>query len=267
MTAQPQALAYRVIRYTPHLIRDEWLNLGVLLIDPARARVRVRVIEEPEEYARVRRMHPAADEGVLRAFAADFEKQFAEHAADPLAFVGKLDETLSNLIQLSPQHGVMAEDFDAELERLYGVYVAAPRFAPRAADVNSRVGIRARIGEVFRLSGIWPRTERGVRVEEFTQKGDPFRLDFAFRRNGSRGFVHAIALGRDPAAAKVLAFTAERIRARLPNVEFAAVTEVEPRPDNERHQFVASLLAEQQVSLVGIRRLPEWANQLRAELH
>ena len=54
-TQQLQTLAYRLIRYTPSLIRDEWLNLGVLLVDPAGKRARVRLIEEPEEYARVRR--------------------------------------------------------------------------------------------------------------------------------------------------------------------------------------------------------------------
>jgi hypothetical protein len=32
-----RAYAYRVLRYTPNLVRDEWVNIGVLLIDPAHA--------------------------------------------------------------------------------------------------------------------------------------------------------------------------------------------------------------------------------------
>ncbi len=28
------AYAYRVLRYTPNLLRDEWVNIGVLVFDP-----------------------------------------------------------------------------------------------------------------------------------------------------------------------------------------------------------------------------------------
>ena len=58
-------LRYRILRYTPNLIRDEWVNIGVLLLDPASGRVRQRWLEEPADYARLRRLHPAADEDLL----------------------------------------------------------------------------------------------------------------------------------------------------------------------------------------------------------
>ena len=47
--------AYRVLRYTPNPVRDEWVNIGVLVFDPRTGERRLRMIEEPEEYARVRR--------------------------------------------------------------------------------------------------------------------------------------------------------------------------------------------------------------------
>lgn len=46
-----KTLAYRVLRYTPNLVRDEWLNIGVLVFDPETGERRLRMIEEPEEYA------------------------------------------------------------------------------------------------------------------------------------------------------------------------------------------------------------------------
>jgi len=261
------ACAYRILRYTPNLIRDEWLNIGVVLLDPPRRHARARLIEEPGEFARVRRLHPNMDEEVLRALQADFERQFAAHAEDPQALLDRLDETLSNVLQLSPQKAVLAEDFDAEMDRLYRDHVEPPRFHARGAEVNSRIGLRIRVNEVFRRAGIWERTERGVPVAEFTYQGDPMKIDFAYRRNGTRGFVHALPLSRDPGQAKVLAFTAERVRARMAQCEFTAITEVEPRPENERHQFVAGLLTEQQVQLISLARLADFANRLRPELH
>ena len=108
--------------------------------------------------------------------------------------------------------------------------------------------------------------DRGVRVEEFTQPGDPLHLDYAYRYNGTRGYVHTVALGRDPAQAKVLAYTAECIRARAANSVFTAVTEVEPARENSRHQFIARLFEEQRISVVPLNRVEKWADDLRPRL-
>jgi hypothetical protein len=262
-----RSCAYRVLRYTPNLVRDEWVNIGVVLFEPPRARIEIRLIEEPAEFARVRRLHPQMDEGLLRALQADFEAQFAAQPEDPVGLLARLDESLSNVLQLSPQGAVLTEDFEAELGRLYERYVEPPGFrSPAAEDLTSRHGIRRRVRAVFRTAGILDRVEKSVRVDEFTFPGDPFHLDFGYRRNGARGFVHALALGRDPASAKVLAYTAERIRAKVESAEFTAITEVEAQPENRRHQFVASLLAEEKVSLLAVARLAEFASRLRAEL-
>jgi hypothetical protein len=257
-------MSYRVLRYVPNLVRDEWMNIGVLLLDPGRRRFDIRLIEDETEFARLRRLHPNADLDLVRALEADVQAQMAAHGGDPVAYVTKLDETLSNVLQLSPPRGLLAEDFDAELDRLYREQVAPPRPRARAAELeNTRAGIRARASDVFRRAQILARLERSVRIAEFTYPGDPLRLDFAYRRNGTRGFVHALALGRDPSQAKALAFTAERVRTRLASVEFAAVTEQEPSPQNERHKFISSVLADQQIAVIHLARLEEWANRLR----
>jgi hypothetical protein len=110
-------------------------------------------------------------------------------------------------------------------------------------------------------------SERRVRIDEFTYAGDPMRLDYAYRRNGTQGFVQTLPLGRDPGQAKVLAFTADAIRARLAKAEFLAVSEVEPRPqENARHRFVTGLLEEHEIPVVPLTRLAEWAQRMRPSL-
>src|SRR5271155_684370 len=93
---------YRVLRYTPNLVRDEWVNIGVLLDEPGGARRAMRVIEEASELARVRRLHPSADEDLLRALPADFDAHLQAPAAEAAAYLEKLDQTLSNALQFSP---------------------------------------------------------------------------------------------------------------------------------------------------------------------
>jgi len=160
----------------------------------------------------------------------------------------------------------LAEDFDAELDRLYREHVAPPASARAGIVENTRAWIRARLNDVFRRHRILARLERSVRVEEFTQTGDPLRLDYAYRYNGTRGFLHAVALGRDPAQAKVLAYTAECIRARAAQTEFTAITEIEPAPGNPRHQFMSRLFEDQRIAIVPLQHIEEFVDTLRPRL-
>ncbi len=255
--------AYQVIRYIPNLLRDEWVNIGVVLFDPAGGEVLRRLLEE-SDFARLRQRYPQADGNLLRRLPEEFEVQFEGANGQSLEQLARLSQTLSNAVQLSPQKGLLAEDLDAELDRLYHDQVEPPHGGRRSEDPSTRNDIRTRANQVFRSTGIWPRLERRVRIEEFTFPGDPMRLDYAYRRNGTRGFVQTLPLGRDPGQAKVLAFTADAIRAKLAKTEFLAVSEVEPRPqDNARHRFVTGLLEEHEIPVVPLARLAEWAQRMR----
>lgn len=259
--------AYHVVRYTPNLLRDEWVNIGILLVDPSSGRLVRRFMEEPGEFARVRRLHPAADEDLLRRLPEIFESPLAAEAGDGLKYLDRLEQTLSNGVQLASRKGLLAADLDAELDRLYAVHVEPPRAGRNTEDLSTRNGIRNLANQVFRTAGIWPRLDRRFRVDDFTYAGDPMRIDYSYRRNGTRGFVQALPLNRDPGQAKVLAFTADAIRAKMAKTEFVAVSEVEPHPqDNARHRFVTGLLAEREIPVVPLARLAEWAYRLRPTL-
>jgi len=259
-------LRYHILRYTPNLVRDEWVNIGVLLEETSGERRALRVIEEPSEIARVRRLHPNADEELLRGLPGEFDARLREPDESVRTYLEKLGQTLSNAIQLSPQKAVLAEDFDAELDRLYQNHVAPPARARVGAGVmeSTRAWIKARINDVLRRRRV-PRLERNIRVEEFTQPGDPLRLDYGYR-NGVRGYLHVVALGRDTYQSKVLAYTAERIRARLPECEFTAITEAEPAAANPRQQFIARLFEDQGIAVVPLSRIDRFAEELRARL-
>jgi hypothetical protein len=101
--------------------------------------------------------------------------------------------------------------------------VALPPRAGRGAAIleNTRAWIRMKLSDVFRRHRILTKMEKGVRADQFTQPGDPMRIDYGYRYNGTRGYVQALSLSRDPAQAKVLAYTAECVRVRYANSEFA----------------------------------------------
>jgi len=285
-TEAERALVYRVLRYTPNLVRDEWVNIGVLLFHPESGERRLRLIADEDEYHRVRRLHPEADEALLRALRDDLEARFdaarreeGEKAAGNggaggtpdasawQAVLAKWDDTLANALQLAPPKGILAADLDAEMERLYADHVAVPRRAGRAGLPGSRGHMRSYCSQVFKQARLWERLEKSIRAEEFTFPGDPMRLDYSYRRNGTRGFVQTLSVSRAPADAKLLAYTAERIQHKAQFAsEFAAVTDVPLSADNGRHRFVLDTLRDVGVEPVPLEGFAVWVAKLRPML-
>jgi Protein of unknown function (DUF3037) len=266
-------LAYHILRYVPNLVRDEWVNIGVLIFNPRTGERRLRLIEDQVEYNRVRRLHPTVDEAVLRALRDGLEDRLDPEANNGMGIplekiLSKCDETLSTALQIAPQKGVLADDLDAELERLYSDHVAVPpRLQSRVGQPGNRATIRAYCAQVFKQAQIWDRLQKSVRVAEFTFPGDPSRLDYSYHRNGTRGFIHTLSVSRAPQEAKSLSYNARHIaeKARYPT-EFTAVTDIAVSRNNDRHRFVTETLREVGVEPVPMEGLAVWVAKLRPSL-
>lgn len=265
-----RAFAYRILRYTPNLVRDEWVNIGVLLFAPETGERRLRLIEEQDELSRVRRLHPQVDESLLLRLRDDLEDRFqlvngqSGNGHDWQALLAKWDDTLSNAVQLSPQKGTLAQDLDAEMKRLYDDHVAVRRGPARIGATNTRSQMRSYCEQVFRQAGLWDRIQQRVPVSEFTFPGDPMRMDYAYRRNGTRGFVHTVPVRRAPELTRSLAYTADRISSKAPwKSEFAAVTDVELSDRIPLHRFVRDALRDGGIEPVPLDHFAVWVAKLK----
>ena len=266
-----KTLRYRVLRYTPNLIRDEWVNIGIMLeefqeLESVGGSQRViKVIEEDREFARVRKLHPNADVKWLHSLASEFEPLRSMSGEGMRKYFSTLENTLSNVLQLSPQKAVLAEDFNAELIRLYDTHVAAPARVGGNIVESTRAWIRNKLKDVFQRHRIAGKLKPAVRVDEYTHLGDPFKFDYGYR-NGVRGYIQSVVLNRDAAQAKVLAYTVESIRKRVPASEFTAITEAAPSPGNLQHLFISKLFADQNIRIVSMNHVEKFAEELRMKL-
>ena len=59
--------------------------------------------------------------------------------------------------------------------------------------------MREKLNDVFRRHRILGKLQQGVRIEGFTEPGDPMKLDYGYQ-NGVRGFIHCIDFRRGRAA-------------------------------------------------------------------
>lgn len=212
------------------------------------------------------------DETLLRALRDDLEDRFQSASANGsngggtnwLQLLGKWDETLSNALQLAPRKGIHAGDLDAEVERLYADHVAMQHAPNHVGAPGSRAQTRSYCSQVFRQAHLWERIEKSVRASEFTFPGDPMRLDYSYRRNGTRGSVHCISATRAPNDAKTFAYNAEHITAKATlKTEFAAVTDVLLSGGNDRHRFVRDTLHEAGIEPVAMEGFAVWVAKLK----
>lgn len=261
----PNTFRYRIFRYAPNVERDEWVNIGVMLEDIRTGRLAVRMIETDVEFSRVKRLHPNLDKVLLRDIPGEINERLRASSSDVAAYLEKLNQSLSNAIQMSPAKALLAEDFIAEMDRLYRVHVAPP--ARKGGVVETvRDFLRLKLTDVFRRHRVLGKMESRIRVEGFTHPGDTFTFDFGYQ-NGVRGFVQTIALKNDLSQSKVLSYTAGRVHAHDASIEVTAITDAAPDLESRRQRFIADILAEQNVRIVPMPQVERFAEELRMRLH
>ncbi len=145
------------------------------------------------------------------------------------------------------------------------------RFASAMAQTSGVIEttaqwIRKRIDDVFRRRHILARLEKRIPVDEFTEPGDPLKIDYGYRFNGTLGYIQIVPLKGDTTRAKVFAYTAACIRRRVQHAEFVALTETDPASGNTRHEFVKRLFDDQQIAIIAPTQLDRFAEALRPRL-
>jgi hypothetical protein len=273
------AFLFHVIRYTPSLVRDEWVNIGILLFDADSGELRLRLIEGPAEFARIRRLQPGVDEQAIRhlrdhlqdRFSAflQSERQEKGDSAGPGEVLQHLidlwNATLSNGIQLRSAKAVYADDIDLEMDRLYGEQVAPAQKEKRPGASESHPSLRNYCSQVWKQAGLWGKIAKSVRVEPYTFPGDPMRIDYSYQRNGTRGFVHCLSVSHSPRDCKEYAYTARLIAQKVPS-EFAAVTDVELRHEVARHRFVLDTLNDGGIIPISRDAFATWVPKFKAQI-
>lgn len=278
MPEENRAFVSHILRYAADAVRDEWLNIGVLVFDLATGDHVVRIIEEEREFARLRRLQPSVHEEAIQRTRehvdntfADLVQQFRAGARNtPSEFqklIDKWEGTLSNGIRLSGQKGVYAQDLQTEADRLYTEHVSLEKTGTRVGAPGSRAIIRNYCSQVWHQARLWDRIQKSMRVSEFTFPGDPMRIDYAYRRNGTRGFVQTLSVSRSPMACKEYAHTAQYIAPRAQfKSEFAAVTDIPLDSSNLRHQFVRDTLRDAGIEPISMEGFAVWVAKLKPML-
>jgi len=267
MLAELRECEFQLIRYVPDEVKGEFVNVGVLLREratPARSELRFT-----RDWARVRCIDPGADVAMLEALESDLRVQMS---AGP-EFMKLLDESLSNIVQMTMPKACLADTFQTQMERLMRLYVEAQK-QPGPAKRSGRAAILGEMRRAFEREGVWELMRKRISAAQYTQPGDPLKIDCGYRPNGTIRLFQAVSLENDVEAAKGLAFSAPYLRQGMQRVEKASLeltAIVEPlralaEDAVEEYRFGVETMEREQVRVLTVADLGRVAKAARAEL-
>ena len=249
-----------LVRYVPNVVRNEGLNIGVLLHCPEEKYLGCLFAED---FRRVKRLDPRADLALLRALQEDFERQIEEHESSLEAYLGVLTDSLSNLIQLEGPRPCLLQDPAADIQQVYERYVGLG--GGQAPPEDGRPRIKQRLTAVLVEAGVWERLDKRVPASRWTHPGDPFTFDYGYQSARAIQFLHALSLRRDTQLAKTLVYTLGRVR-RQDEAALTAVVENASSNEDRAIQATRSILEEAHISIRPLAEAGELARSVAAAL-
>jgi hypothetical protein len=258
--AKPKPCSYFLVRYVPNLLRDEGLNIGVLLHCPEE---RYLGCLFAEDFRWIRRLDRKADLALLGALQQDFEKQIESNEGDEENYLKSLCQSLSNAIQLEGPRACLLTDPQVEIETLYEHSIGVRPAKDRPRD--TRLRIKQQLTAALVRGHVWERLERRIPAEHWTQPGDPFAFDYGYKPNGSVRLIHAVSLKRDTQLSKTLAYTLDCVREAEPAI-LTAVVEALPEAGDTVAAASQNILLEADVRLQPIGTINAFVEAIRKEL-
>jgi len=212
---QRRACEFRLLRYVPDAVRNEYVHIGVMLREEGSPHLEVRFTRD---WRRVRCLDPDADTSLLESMETELRRRLSSDP-DP-GFMRILEESLSLGVQMTEAKAYLAESIPAGLEELMRLYVDPPP-REKLPRLSGRAAIQARMRTEFEHAGVWDLLRKRISAAAYTRPGDPLRIDLGYRPNGLIRMFHAVSLEPGLEMAKVLAFSASPLRAGIERVEKA----------------------------------------------
>ncbi len=212
---QRRACEFRLLRYVPDAVRNEYVHIGVMLREEGSRHMEVRFTRD---WRRVRCLDPDADTSLLESMETELRRQLSAEPGAKLMRI--LEESLSLGVQMSEARAYLAESIPAGVEELMRLYVDPPP-REKLPRLGGRAAIQARMRSEFEHAGVWDLLRKRIAAADYTRPGDPLRIDLGYRPNGIIRMFHAVSLEPGLEMAKVLAFSAGALKAGVERVEKA----------------------------------------------
>jgi hypothetical protein len=255
-----------LLRYAPDAVREESVNVGVVLVESSGSWAEVRFTKD---WKRVKCLDPEADVETLEALEGEIRERLSEGGEGRKWLLKRMEDTFSNTLRLTEPKAVLAESPALEMERLAEMYLESRKKGARESTGRMQV-YRTMRGE-FERQGVWQAMRKNIAASQYTHRGDPLKIDAAYRPNGVLHMYQALSLGTDANAAKALAFSYPRLAEGVKRVEQAdtaltAIVEADTDGEDETRQFAIETLAASKIIVATVADMPRIALSVRQQM-
>jgi hypothetical protein len=214
----------------------------------------------------VRCLDPQADVEMLEAMEREIRGQLM---GDQATLLQRLEDSFSNVIQLSPANGCLAEDPAQEIETMAEMYLEAPTIAA-TRTLSGRQKILATMREAWEQAGV-AKFVAPVPVAPYTKAGDPFAFDFGYNTGKEIKLFHAVSMRASVDAAVTLAARYPKIAPVMTQVTGASAVltaVVEAELDRARAEvgFALEMMEESRIRVASTTEMAGIAEMARVEL-
>ncbi len=112
--------SFYIIRYVPDVIREEFINIGILVFD--QSVTRASLIKLTEDWTRLRHLAQDIDVEVLQALGEDLTRRLAEDPESE-SFINLMKDSFSGNLQISSERSRAAESMNVLADQLMELYV------------------------------------------------------------------------------------------------------------------------------------------------
>jgi len=279
--AEKRQLELYLVRFLPHALRDDFVTVGMLLV------------ESDGGFAEVRFTR---DWRMLKCVAPDVELEwFGMVESEIRGRLGSLrrredlmqlmNERFGTMIDVAPTKAVLTEDPEKEMAVLTSMYLLPMERGERVPQRSGRPAIVNAMKEAFASAGVLDLMQRDLDVVQYTGQGDPFRIDFGYRVGSGVKMFHAVSLhpikpkpglmGAPVAAVNVdqalaLAYRYSRVEAGMRREQLqaflTAVVDEGIALEEEKTRFAIGMLEQNSVRVRTVGEIAEIAGEVRREL-
>ncbi|MFZ0774600.1 MAG: DUF3037 domain-containing protein [Candidatus Sulfotelmatobacter sp.] len=266
--AERKQLEFFLLRYVPDAVKDEFVNIGVVMVEAGANGGGFADVRFTRDWRRVRCLDPQADVEMLAALEREIRGQLAD-AHDREVLLRRLEDSYSNVIQLSPAKGCLTEDPAREIEAMASMYLEAAKVGGKR-EVSGRQRILGKMRDAFEQAGV-AKLLTPVPVAPYTKPGDPFQFDFGYRVGGEIKLFHAVSLKASVDTAITLAARYPRIAPVMSKVVQAvpaltAVVDDDLDRGRDEIQFALSTMEDEKIRIAVAAEMPMIAEAARRDL-
>jgi hypothetical protein len=261
-------LEFFLLRYVPDAVKDEFVNIGLVMVEEGAGETRFADVRFTRDWHRVRCLDPQVDVEMLAALEREIRIQLATQD-ERSTLMKRLEDSFSNAIQLSPAKGLVTDDPKREIEAMASMYLESIKGSGQRA-VSGRQRILGKMREAFEQAGV-AKLVLPVPVAAYTRPGDPFAFDFGYRVGGEIKLFHAVSLKASVDAAVMLAGRYPKIAKAMSEKKHAAlaltaVVDDDLERGQDTVQFALSMMEEEKIRIAVAAEMPAMAEVARQEL-